>query len=420
MSGQKTSEAQDGPDKGERIAKVMARAGLCSRREAESWIAAGRVSLNGRVLTTPAITVTERDKIVVDGQPLQARERSRLFLYHKPKGLVCTQRDPEGRPTVFAALPPDLPRVMSVGRLDINTEGLLLLTNDGGLARVLELPSTGWLRRYRVRAHGRIDQETLDRLKRGIAVGGMLYGPIDAVLERQQGDNVWLLLGLREGKNREVKRVLEHLGLVVNRLIRVSYGPFQLGDLPVGTVKEVPGRTLRDQLGERLAEASGADFTAPPRPTNPAGDKSQAGGKDGAPAGRKGGRRGAGPSAGPDQAPRRGAAKSGRGASESEARSPRSSGAKTPYPERQATSGERAVTGRSDKKSRDRKGDDKRAPEKTFGKGRPNTAKSGNARPGNMGAGNGGAGNGGAGRAGPADAKTGDRKGGHAHRRRKP
>ncbi|WP_370642395.1 pseudouridine synthase [Afifella sp. H1R] len=414
MSGQKTSEAQDGPDKGERIAKVMARAGLCSRREAESWIAAGRVSLNGRVLTTPAITVTERDKIVVDGQPLQARERSRLFLYHKPKGLVCTQRDPEGRPTVFAALPPDLPRVMSVGRLDINTEGLLLLTNDGGLARVLELPSTGWLRRYRVRAHGRIDQETLDRLKRGIAVGGMLYGPIDAVLERQQGDNVWLLLGLREGKNREVKRVLEHLGLVVNRLIRVSYGPFQLGDLPVGTVKEVPGRTLRDQLGERLAEASGADFTAPPRPTSPAGDKSQPGGKDGAPAGRKGGRRGAGLSAGSEQAPRKGAGKAGRGASETEARSPRS-GAKTSHPARQATSGERAVTGRSDKKSRDRKGDDKRAAEKrttekTSGKGRAGLAKSGNARPGNVRSAHTGSG----------DASAGDRKGGHAHRRRKP
>ncbi|MDQ0324838.1 23S rRNA pseudouridine2605 synthase [Rhodopseudomonas julia] len=413
MSGQKTSEAQDGPDKGERIAKVMARAGLCSRREAESWIAAGRVSINGRVLTTPAITVTERDKIVVDGQPLQARERSRLFLYHKPKGLVCTQRDPEGRPTVFAALPPDLPRVMSIGRLDINTEGLLLLTNDGGLARVLELPSTGWLRRYRVRAHGRIDQETLDRLKRGIAVGGMLYGPIDAVLERQQGDNVWLLLGLREGKNREVKRVLEHLGLVVNRLIRVSYGPFQLGDLPVGTVKEVPGRTLRDQLGERLAETSGADFTAPPRPTSPSSDKPQPAAKGGAKPGRKGGGgnigRGTRLSPDTDQASRKGTAKTGRGTKETETRSPRS-GAKTSNPARQATSGERAVTGRSDKKSRDRKSDDKRAGEHTSGKGRPNNAKPGNARPGNVRPGHTGSG----------DAKTDDRKGGHAHRRRKP
>jgi len=268
MSGgtaKKTQADENAPAKGERIAKVMARAGLCSRREAETWIAAGRVSLNGKVLATPAVTVTEKDRVLVDGEPLAARERSRLFLFHKPKGLVSTQRDPEGRPTVFSALPEELPRLVSIGRLDINTEGLLLLTNDGGLARVLELPSTGWLRRYRVRAHGRIDQERLDVLKRGIAVDGMLYGPIEAVLERQQGDNAWLLLGLREGKNREVKKVLEHLGLAVNRLIRVSYGPFQLGDLAVGAVKEVPARTLREQLGPRLIEASGADFSAPAR-----------------------------------------------------------------------------------------------------------------------------------------------------------
>ncbi|MBZ8133476.1 pseudouridine synthase [Afifella sp. IM 167] len=268
MSGGKAKKTQAGqvaPEKGERIAKVMARAGLCSRREAETWIAAGRVALNGKVLATPAVTVTDKDRILVDGQPLAARERSRLFLFHKPRGLVSTQRDPEGRPTVFSALPEELPRLVSIGRLDINTEGLLLLTNDGGLARILELPSTGWLRRYRVRAHGRIDQERLDALKRGIAVEGMLYGPIEAVLERQQGDNAWLLLGLREGKNREVKKVLEHLGLAVNRLIRISYGPFQLGDLAVGAVKEVPARTLRDQLGPRLIEASGADLEAPVR-----------------------------------------------------------------------------------------------------------------------------------------------------------
>ncbi|WP_211098091.1 pseudouridine synthase [Afifella pfennigii] len=255
------------PGKGERIAKVMARAGLCSRREAETWIAAGRVAVNGKVLVTPAVTVTEKDHILVDGAPLAERERSRLFLFHKPKGLVSTQRDPEGRPTVFAALPAGLPRLVSVGRLDINTEGLLLLTNDGGLARILELPSTGWLRRYRVRAHGRIAQETLDGLKKGIAVEGMLYGPIEAALERQQGGNVWLTLGLREGKNREVKKVLEHLGLQVNRLIRISYGPFQLGDLAVGAVKEVPARILREQLGARLIKAAGADFAAPLRET---------------------------------------------------------------------------------------------------------------------------------------------------------
>ena len=252
---------------GERIAKRMARAGLCSRRDAERWIADGRVKVNGKLLTTPACVVTDRDRIEVDGEPLPSKERTRLWLYNKKSGLVTTAKDPEGRTTVFQSLPDDLPRVLSVGRLDINTEGLLLLTNDGGLARALELPSTGWLRRYRVRAYGTITQERLDELKDGIAVDGILYGAIEAELERQQGANVWLTFAMREGKNREVKNVLGALGLNVNRLIRLSYGPFKLGDLEPGQVHEVRGRTLRDQLGSKLIEEAGANFDTPLAPT---------------------------------------------------------------------------------------------------------------------------------------------------------
>jgi len=247
----------------ERIAKRLARAGVASRRDAERMIAEGRVRVNGAVLTTPAATVTAADRIEVDGEPVQGVERTRLWLYHKPAGLVTTNKDPEGRPTVFDRLPADLPRVLSVGRLDINTEGLILLTNDGGLARVLELPSTGWLRRYRVRAHGRVDQAALDRLVDGIAVDGVLYGAIEATLDRTQGSNVWITMGIREGKNREIKNVLGALGLEVNRLIRISYGPFQLSDLKEGAVLEVKGRTLRDQLGPRMIKEAGADFDAP-------------------------------------------------------------------------------------------------------------------------------------------------------------
>jgi 23S rRNA pseudouridine2605 synthase len=273
MSGPSRSKRQAGdePDgKGERIAKVMARAGLCSRREAERWIEAGRVTLNGKVLATPAVTVTDKDRITVDGKPLPVRERTRLWLYHKPRGLVTTNADPQGRPTVFSALPDELPRTMSVGRLDINTEGLLLLTNDGGLARLLELPSTGWLRRYRVRAHGRVEPASLEALKDGVTIDGMIYGAIEAVIDRQQGSNLWLTIGLREGKNREVKRVLDHLGLTVNRLIRVSYGPFQLGDLAPGAVQEIRGRVLRDQLGQKLIARAGLDFeTAIRKPEKP-------------------------------------------------------------------------------------------------------------------------------------------------------
>jgi 23S rRNA pseudouridine2605 synthase len=248
---------------GQRIAKVMARAGVCSRREAEAWIAEGRVSVNGEVLQSPAFNVSETDNVRVDGKPLAEPERTRLFLFHKPRGLVTTARDPEGRNTVFAVLPPDLPRVVAIGRLDINTEGLLLLTNDGGLSRVLELPSTGWLRRYRVRAHGNIDQAALDQLADGVTIDGVDYMGIEAKLDREQGSNAWLTLGLREGKNREIKKILEHLGLAVNRLIRISFGPFELGDLPEGEVVEVRTRVLRDQLGVKLAKEANVDFDAP-------------------------------------------------------------------------------------------------------------------------------------------------------------
>ncbi|QGG89500.1 pseudouridine synthase [Agrobacterium sp. MA01] len=249
--------------KPERISKLLARAGVASRRDIERMIMEGRVSVNGKVLETPVHNATLADTIEVDGQPIRGIERTRLWLYHKPAGLVTTNSDPEGRPTVFENLPEELPRVMSIGRLDINTEGLLLLTNDGGLARVLELPTTGWLRRYRVRAYGEVDQPALDALKEGIAVDGVLYGAIDATLDRKQGHNVWITMGLREGKNREIKNVLGALGLEVNRLIRISYGPFQLGDLPEGKVLEVRGRMLRDQLGPRLIEESKANFDAP-------------------------------------------------------------------------------------------------------------------------------------------------------------
>ena len=267
---ERREEAPKKPKTGERIAKLLARAGLCSRRDAETWVTDGRVSVNGRVITSPALDVTSNDVVLVDGQPLPAPERTRLFMYHKPRGLMTTHADPEGRPTVFDNLPEGLPRLISVGRLDFNTEGLLLLTNDGGLARTLELPDTGWLRRYRVRAYGEITQAKLDTLRDGIEVDGVRYGSIEATLERDQGDNVWILFAIREGKNREVRNVLAHLGLEVNRLIRVSYGPFQLAELAEGAVEEVKARVLREQLGDKIAARAGAELSPPPaRPAKP-------------------------------------------------------------------------------------------------------------------------------------------------------
>ncbi len=247
----------------ERVAKVIARAGLGSRREIEDWIVAGRVAVNGVILESPANTVTPEDTIEVDGAPLPERERTRLFLYHKPKGVVTTNHDPEGRTTLFEILPKGLPRLVSIGRLDLNSEGLLLLTNDGGLARALELPETGWLRRYRVRAKGEINQAQLDALLKGITVEGIEYGPIEATLDRAQGANVWITVALREGKNREVRNVLSALGLQVNRLIRVSFGPFQLGEIGENGIEEVRTRVLRDQIGDEITAASGADFDGP-------------------------------------------------------------------------------------------------------------------------------------------------------------
>jgi 23S rRNA pseudouridine2605 synthase len=236
-------------EKGERIAKVLARAGLCSRRDAERWIAAGRVAVDGKVLASPAFNVPPGSTVLVDGKPIPEPERARLWRYHKPAGLVTTHRDEKGRPTIFGNLPPSLPRVISIGRLDLNSEGLLLLTNDGELARRLELPATGWVRRYKVRVHGEVEPEKIAGLSQGIRIDGVQYGPIRAELERQQGANAWLTISLQEGKNREIRKVMEHLGYQVTRLIRLAYGPFQLGHLPRGEVEEVPKKVLAEQLG---------------------------------------------------------------------------------------------------------------------------------------------------------------------------
>ena len=244
----------------ERIAKVIARAGLCSRREAENWIQNGRVKLNGKELSTPATLVTSADKILVDGNLIPNIEPTRLWIFHKPRGTITTNKDPEGRSTVFSRLPKYLPRVISVGRLDFNTEGLLLLTNDGGLARLLELPSTGWLRQYKVRAYGRIDQARLDTLKEGISMDGIFYGSINATLDRASKENCWMTIGLREGKNREVKRILEHLGLKVNRLIRVSYGPYQLNELAIGDIIEVNQNDILKHLKDKEITKAGLVF----------------------------------------------------------------------------------------------------------------------------------------------------------------
>lgn len=237
------------PEQGERIAKVLSRAGIASRREAERMVAAGEITVNGRVIDSPALNVTPQDRITVRGEPLAPPEPARLWLYHKPEGLVTSAADEKGRPTIFDALPPDMPRVMSVGRLDLNSEGLILLTNDGGLKRRLELPSTGWLRRYRVRIKGNPTDPDLEPLRKGIEVEGERFQPMSVVLDRLQGANAWLTVGLREGKNREIRRAMSAIGLTVNRLIRVGYGPFKLGELAPGAVEEVRPRVLRDQLG---------------------------------------------------------------------------------------------------------------------------------------------------------------------------
>jgi 23S rRNA pseudouridine2605 synthase len=261
---------------GERIAKRLARAGVASRRDAERMIAEGRVRLNGRVLDTPAVVVTDADRIEVDGRPLAAAEPPRLWRYHKPAGLVTTARDEKGRDTVFDHLPPDMPRVMSVGRLDLTSEGLLLLTNDGEIKRRLELPSTGWVRKYRVRAHGAPSDAAMDLLRAGVTIDGERFKPMSVTLDKVQGANSWLTIGLREGKNREIRRAMEHIGLTVNRLIRVSYGPFQLGDLPEGAVEEVKGKVLADQLGlaretvRRAPAAAAKPAAAKPAAAKPA------------------------------------------------------------------------------------------------------------------------------------------------------
>jgi len=239
--------------KPERIAKRLARAGVCSRRDAERLIAEGRVRLNGEILASPAQNVTDRDRIEVDGALIGRKERTRLWRYHKPNGLVTSHRDEKGRDTIFDHLPEDMPRVISVGRLDLTSEGLILLTNDGELTRHLELPATGWTRKYRVRAFGSISQQELDSLKQGITVDGVRYGSIAATVERETGDNIWIEMVLTEGKNREIRRVLEYMGLKVNRLIRTSYGPFTLGNLPEGAVEEVSPRTIRETIGGKFS-----------------------------------------------------------------------------------------------------------------------------------------------------------------------
>lgn len=296
------------PPPGDRIAKVLARAGIASRRDAERLIAEGRVTVNGRKVDSPALNVTEADRITFDGKPVDPPEAPRLWRYHKPLGLVTSARDEKGRKTVFDALPDGMPRVMSIGRLDLNSEGLLLLTNDGGIKRRLELPSTGWLRRYRVRVNGTPTEDMLLPLRAGIEVEGERFQPMDVRLDRQQGANAWLTVGLREGRNREIRRALGAIGLTVNRLLRIGYGPFRLGELKPGEVEEVKGRVLRDQLGldadhppatqvkpkprRRKADPAPGGGAKPGRsraakPAATPGDRPQPGGRSSRPAGRK-------------------------------------------------------------------------------------------------------------------------------------
>ncbi len=260
---------ENAPPPGDRIAKVLARAGIASRREAERMIDLGRVTVNGRHISSPALNVIETDVIAVDGKTVEPPEQARLWLYHKPLGLVTTARDEKGRKTVFDSLPDGMPRVMSVGRLDINSEGLLLLTNDGGVKRKLELPATGWLRKYRVRVNGTPNDADLGGLRKGVTVDGERFMGMEITIDRQQGANAWLTVGLREGKNREIRRALETVGLKVGRLIRISYGPFRLNDLEPGEVEEVKARVLRDQLGMETAPRLKPSRVRPGGPARP-------------------------------------------------------------------------------------------------------------------------------------------------------
>lgn len=259
------AETEDEAGRGERIAKWAARAGVASRRDIERMIAEGRIKLNGRSVEHPATFVTDGDVVQVDGKVVDAPARTRLFRYHKPAGLVTTHKDPEGRPTVFEKLPPGLPRLISVGRLDLNSEGLLLLTNDGELARKLERPENGWVRRYRVRVNGWVDEKALAALSQGVTIEGMRYGPIEAGLDSRKGDNSWLSVSLKEGRNREVRRVMAYLGLETSRLIRIAYGPFQLGVLPKRAAEEVPGKILKEQMPKAGEPAKAAKPAAPRR-----------------------------------------------------------------------------------------------------------------------------------------------------------
>lgn len=274
--------AENATPEGERIAKVLSRAGVASRREAERLIELGEVTVNGRVITSPALNVTAADRIMVSGKPVGAPEPARLWLYYKPEGLVTSESDEKGRDTVFANLPPDMPRVMSVGRLDLNSEGLLLLTNDGALKRRLELPSTGWLRKYRVRVNGNPMDPDLDPLRKGIVVDGEKFQPMNVVLDRIQGANAWLTVGLREGKNREIRRAMSAIGLTVNRLIRISYGPFRLNEMKPGDVEEIKPRILKEQLGltdpeEAAPRGRPARAGAGAKPARPAATRAKAG-----------------------------------------------------------------------------------------------------------------------------------------------
>ena len=312
MSKTSSSETRPETPKGDRIAKVLARAGVASRRDAERLIQAGVVTVNGKTITSPALNVTDKDKITVDGKPIKAPEPARLWLYHKPTGLVTTDRDEKGRATIYDELPEDMPRVMSVGRLDLNSEGLLLLTNDGGIKRKLELPSTGWVRKYRVRVNGRPTEDDFAPLRKGLVIEGERFQPMTVSLDRQQGANAWLTVAIREGKNREIRRAMEEIGLTVNRLLRVSYGPFQLGQLKPGEVEEVRRRVLRDQLGlDAEGKPLEEDAKAPARPQRrrgPAGkpgvnDPSKSLRRPGKPGGKPGGKPAGKPGAKPTGKP---------------------------------------------------------------------------------------------------------------------